>query len=144
MDLKSEVKYWLIEERVGLISHDELIQRVDKKILDLDEPPAYLVDISVQDSGLESELNLNLAIIDEDQISKIVERLLSLYKSNTISLTELGVHSYRLSCLIDPSNDSKSILNWIDDEILLVNQSIKKRNESENEIIKKLNQLVAL
>jgi len=144
MDLKSEVKYWLIEERVGLISHDELIQRVDKKILELDEPPAYLVDISVQDSGLESELNLNLANIDEDQISKIVERFLSLYKSKTISLTELGVHSYRLSCLIDPSNDSKSILNWIDDEILLVNQSIKKRNESENEIIKKLNQLVAL
>jgi len=144
MDLKSEVKYWLIEERVGLISHDELIQRVDKKILELDEPPAYLVDISVQDSGLESELNLNLANIDEDQISKILERFLSLYKSKTISLTELGVHSYRLSCLIDPSNDSKSILNWIDDEILLVNQSIKKRNESENEIIKKLNQLVAL
>ena len=144
MDLKSEVKYWLIEERVGLISHDELIQRVDKKILDLDEPPAYLVDISVQDSGLESELNLNLAIIDEDQISKILERFLSLYKSKTISLTELGVHSYRLSCLIDPSNDSKSILNWIDDEILLVNQSIKERNESEKEIIKKLNQLVAL
>jgi len=144
MDLKSEVKYWLIEERVGLISHDELIQRVDKKILELDEPPAYLVDISVQDSGLESELNLNLANIDEDQISKIVERFLSLYKSKTISLTELGVHSYRLSCLIDPSNDSKSILNWIDDEILLVNQSIKERNESEKEIIKKLNQLVAL
>jgi len=144
MDLKSEVKYWLIEERVGLISHDELIQRVDKKILELDEPPAYLVDISVQDSGLESELNLNLANIDEDQISKILERFLSLYKSKTISLTELGVHSYRLSCLIDPSNDSKSILNWIDDEILLVNQSIKERNESEKEIIKKLNQLVAL
>jgi len=144
MNLKSEVKYWLIEERVGLISKDELIQRVDKKILELDNPLSYLVDMSISASVLEDELNLNLTNIDNDQISKIVERLLSLFKSNSISLTELGVHSYKLSCLIDPSNESRTILNWIDDEIQLVNQTVKPRKESENEILKKLNQLVAL
>mgnify|MGYP001627909652 CR=1 FL=1 len=144
MDLKSEIKYWLIEERIGLISKDELIQRVDKKILELDNPPSYLVDISISTLELEDELNLNLTNIDHDQILKIAERLLSLFKSNSISLTELGVHSYKLSCLIDPNNDSRTILNWIDDEIQLINQTVKPRKESENEILKKLNQLVAL
>jgi hypothetical protein len=144
MDLKSEIKYWLIEERIGLISKDELIQRVDKKILELDNPPSYLVDISIITLELEDELNLNLTNIDHDQILKIAERLLSLFKSNSISLTELGVHSYKLSCLIDPNNDSRTILNWIDDEIQLINQTVKPRKESENEILKKLNQLVAL
>ncbi len=144
MDLKSEVKYWLIEERIGLISHNELIQRVDKKILELDEIPTYLVDISIQDSESENDLNLNLANIDQDHISIIVEHLISLFKSNSISLSELGVFSYKLSCLIDPRNDSKSILNWVDDEIELIKQNIKPRKESEIEILKKLNQLVAL
>jgi hypothetical protein len=43
MDLREEVRSWLIDVTYGVMAQDELVARADRLIAELEEPPDYLI-----------------------------------------------------------------------------------------------------
>ncbi len=142
MGMREEVRSWLIQEKVGLLSKVDLVSLVDERISELDEPPDYLITISLGES-LEHEPNLDLIKerCTNNECISIAGKMLERFQSGKASLSDLGLYTMKACQLLGEQEGIYSDFDWINDEVHLVNEGIKDRESSSIEIIKVLENL---
>ncbi len=104
MELVEEVRSWLIEEKVGLITEAELIERVDNKISELDEPPDYLTAISLKERiDHLPRLDLVKERVENKDCSNVARKMLDALNSGKASFDEIGLYSLKMCQLLGAS-----------------------------------------
>ncbi|UTM56117.1 hypothetical protein L4174_009675 [Photobacterium sp. CCB-ST2H9] len=124
--MRSTARTWLIEEKIGLISKQELIDLADRYIADHDDFPDWMIDISTG-SSLEFQDQLDLIIypINMNDCKIIAQRMLDFLASDEISLKELGKACEQMYLSLEWGSDPFSHFIWISDEINLNEQGYK-------------------
>ena len=143
-NLLKEVRGWLIEEKVGLISRAELVRRADELIGKLDDPPDYLISISLGEN-LEhvSRLDLIKERATDADCSEIAKKILQRYTIGAIGLEDVGIYALNMARILGAGEGPYVDFDWINDEVYLVSTGIKERARSEKMIIEVLQKLSA-
>lgn len=145
MELVEEVRSWLIEENVGLITEAELIERVDNKISEFDEPPDYLIAISLKERiDHLPRLDLIKDRVENNDCSNVARKMLSALDSGKASFDDVGLYSLKMCQLLGAQERPYVDFDWINDEVYLMNEGVKEREKSENDIVRVLKELSAL
>lgn len=128
MNLREEVRTWLVDAKVGLIDADEIVARADRAIAGQESPPDYLLALSMGEPLYHVErLDLVKEPVDKTDLGKLAGRLLALLETNDIDLDRLGVVAANVSF---PRADSAAVnvwthFDWITDELHLIEIGIK-------------------
>ncbi len=87
MGLREEVREWLIDWNVGLIDSEELKRRADRKIAELDEPPYFLIAVSLGEPLAHIErLDLVKERPTREDLGKLAARMLEGLKADEFDL----------------------------------------------------------
>lgn len=127
MDLREQVRAWLIDAKVGLIDRAELVARVDRAIRALDDPPDYLTALSLGEPLLHvPRLDLVKEPLAPDDLARLSVRLLEGLEAGGIDLQKVAVVAARISfprddAMIDPWVQ----FAWISDELDLIETGCK-------------------
>lgn len=143
-NLLEQVRGWLIEEKVGLISKAEFVRRADELIDELDKPPDYLIRVSLGEN-LEHVPRLDLIkerVTDAD-CSGIAKKILQRYTIGAIGLEDVGNYALNMAKMLGANEVLYVDFDWINDEVYLVSKGIKERASSEKMIIEVLERLSA-
>lgn len=143
--MRSTARTWLIEEKIGLISKQELIDLADRYIADHDDFPDWMIDISTG-SSLEFQDQLDLIIypINMNDCKIIAQRMLDFLASDEISLKELGKACEQMYLSLEWGSDSFSYFIWISDEINLNEQGYKSTANIDQVVKEALCKITAL
>jgi hypothetical protein len=114
--LKSEFRQWIIQNKVGLLSKDQLIPLLD----------------------------LILEPINEDDCKIIARELLTLYKKGELNTQKLGDISHKLYLSLEWGCEAFDKFIWISDEVDLIEQGYKSNSDLETNIEKVLGEVIAL
>jgi hypothetical protein len=142
--LLEEVRGWLIDEKLDLISDEDLVQRADEAIARLDEPPSYLINLSLGESLMHvPRLDLIKEPVSDSDCPRLARTLLERYRAGTIGLEDIGAYALKIVGMLGVRNDAYDTFNWIDDEVSLLSAGIKERASSERAILEVLESLNA-
>jgi len=145
MELIEEVRSWLIEEKVGLISKAELIELVDSKIVEFDEPPDYLIKISLKERiDHVPRLDLIMDRVENKDCSVVAKKMLNALNSGRATFEDIGLYSLKMCQLLGVQEKPYVDFDWINDEVYLMNEGIKERAKSQEDIVNVLNELSTL
>lgn len=122
-----------------------MVHLADNKITELDEPPYYLIKISADESlkGM-PRLDLVAEPVSESELIQLSAELIFLFKSEKISLEEMGSCISNLCQVIDRYNKLYSDFSWISEEVYLVLKGYKDRAKSKAQIEEVLNSISRL
>ena len=88
--LLNQLRFWLIQQRIGLITEAELIRRCDHQISVLDDPPDYLVSLSLREDLFHiPRLDLIKEPLDDLDASLLAKELLSLLQREQITISQI-------------------------------------------------------
>lgn len=142
--LLEEVRGWLIDEKLCLISKEELVRRADDAIARLEEPPNYLINISLGESLMHvPRLDLIKEPISDSDCPRLARTLLQRYRTGTIGLEDIGTYALKIADMLGARNHAFDAFNWIDDEVSLLSAGVKERASSERAILDVLENLNA-
>ncbi len=145
MKLIEKVRSWLIQEKVGLLSAVELIKLVDEKILELDEPPDYLITISLKERiDHLPRLDLIKYRVENKDCVLVAEKMLSALQDGTASFEDIGLYSLNMCQILGSQEGVYSDFDWISDEVYLMNQGVKDKVQSKKDITKVLDEIKTL
>ncbi len=145
MELVEEVRSWLIEEKVGLMAEAKLIELIDHKIAELDEPPDYLFKISLKERiDHVPRLDLIMDRVESKDCSFVAKKMLDGLNSGKASYEDIGLYSLKMCQLLGAQDGPYTDFDWINDEVYLMNEGIKEREKSQKDIVNVLNELSAL
>jgi len=105
--LQEEARRKLIDEKVGLISQEDLIRWADEKLLELEEAPDFLVSISLREP-LYHLRRLDLMkdrVVDGDCLG-LAKRILQAYEAGNISFSEIEMIALNMTQILKDSEDS--------------------------------------
>lgn len=119
----------ILANRIGLIAPDDLIAWADGMILDIGEPPCYLIDLALGNLPTVPEaLDLVRNEPNESEIAQLAQLILERF-NDTSDMSALGLHCYQLALLA--KGQSRERLLWVSDEIHLCGEGIKSLSDSE-------------
>ncbi|CAN5849722.1 hypothetical protein BH24DEI2_BH24DEI2_17750 [soil metagenome] len=99
-DLLRLVRTWIIYQKIGLMSKEEVVQQVDKKIVELAKPPGYLFSVSLSESlNHIKELDLLEYPIDDSESTTVAQELLLRLEAREISYDALGACAFHMMIL---------------------------------------------
>ena len=88
--LLDQLRFWLIQQRIGLITKAELIRRCDHQISILDDPPDYLISLSLQEDLFHiPRLDIIKEPLNDLDASLLAKELLSLLQRNQITISQI-------------------------------------------------------
>lgn len=146
MDLREKVRAWLIDAKVGLIDSAELTDRADRAIGEIDNPPDYLIALSLGEPLRHvARLDLVKDRISVEDLGGLAVRLLDRLASGDISLDQVAAVAARLSF---PRHDNEMIdawaqFCWITDEQDLIDQGVKDGANFKDGVIEALRKIAA-
>ena len=129
MELREQVREWLIDAKVGFIDKAELVARADEAIRQNDTPPDYLIAVSLGEAlDHLPRLDLVKEPMDLEDLQRLAARLLRALEANQIDLEGVGAIAARITF---PRSDEGMIdawvqFDWITDELDLVESGIKE------------------
>jgi len=145
MELVEEVRSWLIEVKVGLISEAELIDLVDSKIAELDEPPDYLMTISLKERiDHLPRLDLIKDRVENKDCSQVARKMLNALNTGEATFDDIGLYSLKMCQLLGAQEGPYVDFDWINDEVYLMNEGVKEKEKSQSDIVNVLKELSAL
>lgn len=145
MELIEEVRLLLIEEKVGLISEAELIELVDSKIAILDDPPDYLIKVSLKERiNHIPRLDLIMDRVENKDCSAVAKKMLKALNSGKATFDDIGLYSLKMCQLLGTDEGSSVGFDWVNDEVYLMNEGVKERVKSQEDIINILKELSTL
>ena len=88
--LLNQLRFWLIQQRIGLITEAELIRRCDHQISILDDPPDYLISLSLREDLFHiPRLDLIKEPLNDLDASLLAKELLSLLQRKQITISQI-------------------------------------------------------
>ena len=145
MELIEEVRSWLIEEKIGLMSTAQLIQLVDDKILELDEPPEYLTKISLKERiDHVPRLDLIMDRVENKDCSAVARKMLKKLSEGKASFDDIGLCSLKMCQILGAQESPYIDFDWINAEVYLMNEGVKEKEKSREDIVNVLKELSAL
>ncbi|BCG65212.1 MAG: hypothetical protein methR_P3037 [Methyloprofundus sp.] len=145
MELLENVRCWLIQEKVGLLPEAKLIELVDEKITEIDEPPDYLIAISLRERiDHISRLDLVKDRVDNKDCAIVANKMLSALHEGAISYDDIGLYSLNLCQILACQEGAYVDFDWITDEVYLMNEGVKEQEQSKKDIVSVLKGLSEL
>ena len=145
MELVEEVRSWLIEVNVGLLTEAELIELVDSKIAELDEPPDYLMAISLKERiDHLPRLDLIKDRVENKDCSQVARKMLNALNMSEATFDDIGLYSLKMCQLLGAQEGPYVDFDWINDEVYLMNEGVKEKEKSQSDIVNALKELSAL
>jgi hypothetical protein len=145
MELLEKVRCWLIQEKVGLLSKTKLIELVDEKITEIDEPPDYLIAISLRERiDHIPRLDLVKDGVENKDCAVVAKKMLSALHDDTASYDDIGLYSLNLCQILECQEGAYVDFDWITDEVYLMNEGVKEQEQSKKDIVSVLKKLSAL
>ncbi|MEZ9391736.1 hypothetical protein AB4222_07480 [Vibrio splendidus] len=143
--MKSEFRQWIIQNKVGLLSRDQLVQIADTYIIDNEVFPDWVTKISLGES-LEREplLDLILEPINKGDCKIIASEILTLYQKGELDIQKLGDISHKLYLSLEWGCEAFDKFIWISDEVDLIKQGYKSNSDLDTNIEKVLGEVIAL
>ena len=143
--MRTIARNWLIQNKVGLISGEELISLADKYIAENDEFPDWMIDISTN-SSLERVKGLDLIMepITEVDCKVIAGQMLELLTSNTIDKSHLATACEKMYLRLEWGSTAFNHFIWLSDEISLNEKGYKETENLDKAIKDELCKIVAL
>ncbi|MFA0329594.1 hypothetical protein AB4526_11100 [Vibrio cyclitrophicus] len=143
--MKSEFRQCIIQNKVGLLSREQLVQIADTYIIDNDVFPDWVTKISLGES-LEREplLDLMLEPINEGDCKIIASEILAQYQKGELDTQKLGDISHKLYLSLEWGCEAFDKFIWISDEIDLIKQGYKSNSDLDANIEKVLGEVIAL
>ena len=127
--LVQECRLQILANRIGLLSNDDLVQWADAKIVELDEPPIFVLDLAA------GELPVNPPALDtirneasDQDVIQLISRILNLWNAEKMTIAEVGARCYQFALIAEV--DLAAELHWISDEIHLCEIGVKAWTES--------------
>jgi hypothetical protein len=119
-----------------------LVARADHAISELDEPPDYLIALSLGEPLLHvDQLDLVKFPLTRKDLGGLAIRLLERLESETIGLEEIATVAARISFPRDDAMiDAWTQFDWITDEMDLIEHGIKDDSEFRDGVIAALRQ----
>lgn len=144
MEMREQVRAWLIDAKFGIIGTAELTALADQTIAALDEPPDYLVSVSLGEPLFHIErLDIVKYPITQEDLGGLAARLLSKIESQTISAMEVATIATNISF---PSTDEPEgacmQFDWISDEAHLIGEGISDGANFRDDVIAALRSAV--
>ncbi len=143
--MRAIARNWLIQNKIGLISDEELISLADNYIAENDEFPDWMIDISTN-SSLERERGLDIVMepITEVDCKIIAEQMLELFTSNTIDRSHLATACEKMYLSLEWGSTAFNHFIWVSDEISLNEKGYKETENLDKAIKDELCKIVAL
>ena len=144
MELREIVRGWLIDERVGFIGSTELKARADRTISDTDDPPDFLIAVSLGEPlHFVDRLDLLKHRLTSEDLGGLASRLLEALDAGRVDVEEIAAISARIAF---PTHDSEMVdpwtwFCWITDEADLIDQGIRDGANFKDGVIEALNKI---
>ena len=140
--LREEARCKLIDEKVGLISQDELVNWVDNKLLELNEAPDFLVSISLRES-LEymPQLDLVKDRVTDNDCPALAKRIMQAYKAGKIGFDEIEMIALNLTQVLKGTDNCYLDFMWISDELHLADCGVKEKDKSYEDVFSMLKKI---
>jgi len=143
--MRSTARTWLIEEKIGLISGQELVGLADRYIAYHDDFPDWMIDISTGSSlEFQEQLDLIAYPINVNDCKIIAQRMLDLLSSNEISLRDLGKACEKMYLSVEWDSEPFNHFIWVSDEINLNEQGYKSTSNIDQAVKEALCKVTAL
>lgn len=125
MDLPDAVRDWLVDLKFGVIDQAELVSRVDREIERLDDPPYFLIELSLgQVPASEHRFDLSAGRLTNGDLGRLALRLLANLNARTMNADDIAAVSARVS-FHDNYVDAWLPFCTITDEADLIEQGVK-------------------
>ena len=143
--MRTIARNWLIQNKIGLISGEDLISLADNYIAENDEFPDWMIDISTN-SSLEREKGLDLVMepITEADCKVIAGQMLELFASKSIETNHLAAACEKMYLSLEWGSTAFNHFIWISDEISLNEKGYKEIENLGKAIKDELCKIVAL
>jgi hypothetical protein len=143
--MRTIARNWLIQNKIGLISGEELISLADNYIAENDEFPDWMIDISTN-SSLERVKGLDLVMepITEVDCKVIAGQMLELLTSNTIGTSHLATACEQMYLSLEWGSTVFNHFIWLSDEISLNEKGYKETENLDKAIKDELCKIAAL
>ena len=139
-ELVQTARCMIIQNRIDLISKQELISWADSIILDMSEPPNFILDLSVGDIPITPEsLDTVRNPINASDCASLLEIVQQGFEENKLDISRVESVCYQFALITEGMLSEK--LHWISDEIHLCNEGCKDLSNSLPEIQKVLNEI---
>jgi len=130
----------IIQHRIDLISKRELISWADSIILDMSQPPNFILDLSVGDIPIIPEsLDSVRNPINASDCAGLLEIVQQRFEENKLDINRIESICYQLALITEGM--LSETLHWISDEIHLCNEGYKDLSISLPEIRNILNEI---
>lgn len=137
-----EVRSWLIQQEIGLLTETDLISLVDERIQSLSSPPEYLIKVSMRENlNFIPRLDLIQNPVKTQDCIVIAQKIIDAINLDVISYNEVETLSINICKLLDSKEPAYDWFDWISDEIHLMNEGIKEQNKSKEGISKALKEI---
>lgn len=140
MDLKDEAEELAIALELDLISVEDVVQWADNKIMQLAEPPFYLIDLSISGQLPGSEiahcLRMFPGIVNTTAVLRAaMMRMFSLLENSSVrpEIIAKALYVMHLNGWI-PDDEASSEMISLDDEFGLVQQGIRTYDSATNRL----------
>jgi len=142
MKLIETVRYWLIKEKIGLISNNDLMISIDEQILKLDDPPDYLISISLaEELNRIPRLDFVMDQVKNEDCSRVARDIIEWLNKKDSTFDDIGLFSLNLCKILDKQESCYEKFSWIDDEIYLMNEGVKDEVQSKKDILEVITEM---
>ena len=136
--LISTTREKLLANKIGILSTENLVAWCDGEISRMEQPPFFLIEISMGQKPREpDQLDLVKNIANESDCAGLIEILSAQFKNGQMTLIDLHDVLYKLALL--SSGELSHKLHWAADEASLIDQGIK--SSSTDDIFNVLHEL---
>ncbi len=143
--LREEARRKLIDEKVGLISQDDLVSWADEKLLELEEAPDFLVSISLREPLYHIHcLDLVKDRVVDDDCQSLAKRIIQAYESGKIGFDEIEMIALKMTHILKDSEDSYIDFMWISDELHLADCGYKEKDKSYQDTMEVLRKIAIM
>jgi len=146
MNYREKIRGWLIQEAVGLFSKNELVNMIDGEISAIEDPPYYLLKISFGESlAGEDLLDLVMYPVVESDCKTVARSMMDKYRSKKIDMYQLAEVSKKMYLSLEwGSCKAFDLFMWISDEVDLIEQGAKDKEQFNINAYSVMENIVAL
>lgn len=138
--LLSESRLLILANRIGVVSIAELTAWADEKILSLEAPPCFVIDLALGEIPITpQELDFIRNEASEAEISQLARLTLEILDRKA-DFEEFGRHCYQLALI--SKGRTCELLHWASDEIHFCSEGIKSFSDSGPLIREAINEIV--
>lgn len=134
-NFKSNVREWLIKEKLGLLSFEDLIKLLDTQVENISNPPDWLLSLSIGEIPIfDKEFDLVAFPITASDVKPIVRDIFEKFSSSEMTIDELNTLACMILARIETEHEIYDLFIWINDQIDLCKIGILNQIDVTQEI----------